>query len=83
MNDMKNMLLLTLGLLLWSCCNLISAAGRTTSELDDLIKVFEQNPANSQTTIQLLRELDKAGKPCQEVIARGGLLQRMQLDYRS
>lgn len=80
MNDMKNMLLLTLGLLLWSCCNLISAAGRTTSELDDLIKVFEQNPANSQTTIQLLRELDKAGKPCQEVIDRYFLTQQ-EADY--
>ena len=79
MKDMKNMLLLTLGLILWSCCN-IYATGRTSSELDDLVRVFEQNPANPQTTIRLLKELNKAGKPCQHVIDRYFLTQK-EADY--
>lgn len=38
--------------------------------LDNLVKVFEQNPANPQTTIQLLKELNKQGKSGQDIIDR-------------
>ena len=38
--------------------------------LDDLVKKFEANPANPQTTIQLLEELKKEGKSNQDFVNR-------------
>ena len=60
---------LTVGVVLWCVCN-VWAIERTTMGLDNLVKVFEQNPANPQTTILLLKELNKAGKSGKEVLDR-------------
>lgn len=43
---------------------------RATSELDQLVRIFEQNPANPQTAIRLLRELNREGKSGKEVVDR-------------
>lgn len=66
---MKSRFLLMLGVILCGAWNGM-AIEKTTSGLDNLVKVFEQNPANPQTTIQLLKELNKQGKSGQEVIDR-------------
>lgn len=76
---MKSKFLLILGLILLGSYN-ICTAGQMTSELDNLVKVFERNPADPQLTMQLLRGLSKAGKPCEEVINRYFLTQR-EADY--
>ena len=66
---MKSRFLLMLGVILCGAWNGM-AIEKTTSGLDNLVKVFEQNPANPQTTIQLLKELNKQGKSGQDVIDR-------------
>lgn len=66
---MKSRFLLTLGVILWGTWSSM-AIEKTTSGLDNLVKTFEQNPGNPQTTIQLLKELSKQGKSGQEVIDR-------------
>lgn len=66
---MKSRFLLMLGVILWGTWSSM-ASEKTTSGLDNLVKVFEQNPGNPQTTIQLLKELSKQGKSGQEVIDR-------------
>lgn len=66
---MKSRFLLMLGVILWGTWSSM-AIEKTTSGLDNLVKVFEQNPGNPQTTIQLLKELSKQGKSGQEVIDR-------------
>ena len=76
---MKGRFLFILGLIFWGSCG-ICAAGRGTSELDELVKVFEQNPGNPESTLRLLKELDRAGKPGQEVIDRYFLTQK-EADY--
>ncbi len=43
---------------------------KATSELDNLVRTFKENPANPQITIQLLRELKREGKPAKEVLDR-------------
>lgn len=66
---MKCRIFLTAGLILWSTWSGFGIE-KTTASLDNLVKVFEQNPANPQTTIQLLRELNRQGKSGQEVLDR-------------
>lgn len=66
---MKCRIFLTAGLILWSTWSGFGIE-KTTASLDNLVKVFEQNPANPQTTIQLLRELNRLGKSGQEVLDR-------------
>ena len=53
---MKCRFLLTVGVILWSTWSGF-AIEKTTVSLDNLVKTFEQNPANPQTTMQLLKEL--------------------------
>lgn len=55
---MKGRFLFILGLIFWGSCG-ICAADRGTSELDELVKVFEQNPGNPESTLRLLKELDR------------------------
>ena len=48
---MKCRFLLTVGVILWSTWSGF-AIEKTTVSLDNLVKTFEQNPANPQTTMQ-------------------------------
>lgn len=66
---MKCRSLLTAGMILWTTWGGF-AIEKTTMGLENLVKVFEQNPANPQATIQLVKELNKQGKSGQEVINR-------------
>lgn len=66
---MKCRFLLVAGMILWSTCH-VFAIEKTSSGLDNLVRNFEQNPANPQVTIQLLRELNKEGKSGQEILNR-------------
>lgn len=62
-------ILFTAGIILWNVFAVL-AVEKESLTLDNLVKVFEQNPANPQTTIQLLKELNKQGKSGQDVIDR-------------
>lgn len=65
---MKCRILLTVGIILGSLwCHAID---ETVSDLDNLVKVFEQNPSDPQVTIRLLKELTRQGKSGQEVLDR-------------
>ena len=66
---MKCRFLLTVGVILWSTWSGF-AIEKTTVSLDNLVKTFEQNPANPQTTMQLLKELSKQGKSGQDILNR-------------
>lgn len=66
---MKRRFLLIAGLIIWSVCQAY-AIEKTSVGLDNLVKNFEQNPANPQITIQLLKELHKEGKSGQDIINR-------------
>lgn len=66
---MKRRFLLVTGLIVWSICQ-VYAIENTSVGLDNLVKNFEQNPANPQITIQLLKELHKEGKSGQDIINR-------------
>lgn len=66
---MKRRFLLVTGLIIWSICQ-VYAIEKTSVGLDNLVKNFEQNPANPQITIQLLKELHKEGKSGQDIINR-------------
>ncbi len=66
---MKCRILLAAGLIFMSTCGVV-AIEKTTVELSELVKIFEQNPSNTKTTIQLLKELRKQGKSGQDVINR-------------
>lgn len=48
----------------------VFAVEKESVTLDNLVKVFEQNPANAQNTIQLLKELNRQGKSGQHVLDR-------------
>ena len=79
---MKCRFLLTVGVILWSTWSGF-AIEKTTVNLDNLVKTFEQNPANPQTTMQLLKELSKQGKSGQDILNRYFKTQRLQLDDRT
>ena len=76
---MKCSILLTMGMILWGSWS-VNAIEKTAVGLDNLVKVFEQNPANPQTTLQLLKELHRQGKSGQEVIDRYFQTQK-EIDY--
>lgn len=76
---MKCSILLTMGMILWGSWS-VNAIEKTAVGLDNLVKVFEQNPANPQTTLQLLKELHRQGKSGQEVIDRYFRTQK-EIDY--
>lgn len=48
----------------------VFALERESTNLDNLVKIFEQNPSNAQNTIQLLKELNKQGKSGQDILDR-------------
>ena len=48
----------------------VQAHEKEMDSLDNLVKKFEANPADPQTTIQLLRELKNQGKPNRDVVNR-------------
>ena len=56
---------------------------KATSELDNLVRTFKENPANPQITIQLLRELKREGKPAKEVLDRYFRLRQRRIIIRS
>ena len=76
---MKCSILLTMGMILWGSWS-VNGIEKTAVGLDNLVKVFEQNPANPQTTLQLLKELHRQGKSGQEVIDRYFQTQK-EIDY--
>lgn len=66
---MKCRILLAAGLLVLNTYGTF-AIEKGSVELTTLVKVFEQNPSDSETTMKLLKELERQGKSCQEVLNR-------------
>ena len=62
-------IVLIVGVLLFNLVG-VQAHEKEMDSLDNLVKKFEANPADSQTTIQLLRELKNQGKPNRDVVNR-------------
>ena len=62
-------ILLIVGVLLFNLVG-VQAHEKEMDSLDNLVKKFEANPADPQTTIQLLRELKNQGKPNRDVVNR-------------
>ena len=67
---MKCRILLAAGLMFLSTCIWANEIEKTGTSLDNLVKVFEQNPSDPQVTVKLLEEMRKQGKPAQDVLAR-------------
>jgi len=59
-------IVLIVGVLLFNLVG-VQAHEKEMDSLDNLVKKFEANPADPQTTIQLLRELKNQGKPNRDV----------------
>ena len=62
-------IVLIVGVLLFNLVG-VQAHVKEMDSLDNLVKKFEGNPADPQTTIQLLRELKNQGKPNRDVVSR-------------
>ena len=62
-------IVLIVGVLLFNLVG-VQAHEKEMDSLDNLVKKFEANPADPQTTIQLLRELKNQGKPNRDVVNR-------------
>ena len=62
-------IVLIVGVLLFNLVG-VQAHEKEIGTLDNLVKKFEANPADPQTTIQLLRELKNQGKPNRDVVNR-------------
>ena len=62
-------IVLIVGVLLFNLVG-VQAHEKEMDTLDNLVKKFEANPADPQTTIQLLRELKNQGKPNRDVVNR-------------
>ena len=62
-------IVLIVGVLLFNLVG-VQAHEKEMDTLDNLVKKFEANPADPQTTIQLLRELKNQGKPNRDVVSR-------------
>ena len=62
-------IVLIVGVLLFNLIG-VQAHEKEMDSLDNLVKKFEANPADPQTTIQLLRELKNQGKPNRDVVNR-------------
>ena len=58
----------------------VQAHEKEMDSLDNLVKKFEANPADPNTTIQLLRELKNQGKPNRDVVNRYFQTQK-EVDY--
>lgn len=58
-----------IGILLWFVPAAIALRSDEQS-LEQLVRVFEQNPSDSQAAIHLLDKLDKQGKPNREILER-------------
>lgn len=67
---MKCRILLAAGLMFLSTCVWANEIEKTGTSLDNLVKVFEQNPSDPQVTVKLLEEMRKQGKPAQDVLTR-------------
>lgn len=67
---MKCRILLAAGLMFLSTCVWANEIEKTGTSLDNLVKVFEQNPSDPQVTVKLLEEMRKQGKPAQDVLVR-------------
>ena len=72
-------IVLIVGVLLFNLVG-VQAHEKEMDSLDNLVKKFEANPADPQTTIQLLRELKNQGKPNRDVVNRYFQTQK-ELDY--
>ena len=72
-------ILLIVGVLLFNLVG-VQAHEKEMDSLDNLVKKFEANPADPQTTIQLLRELKNQGKPNRDVVNRYFQTQK-EVDY--
>lgn len=66
---MKGKILLLTGWMLWCVCN-AGAVEKENIQLDNLVKIFEQNPANPQATLHLLEELNRRGQSGTDVLNR-------------
>lgn len=66
---MKCRILFTAGLILWSVWAGY-AVEKENMNLENLVKVFEQNPSNPQNAIRLLKELNRQGKSGKDVVDR-------------
>ena len=62
-------IVLIVGVLLFNLVG-VQAHEKEMDSWDNLVKKFEANPADPQTTIQLLRELKNQGKPNRDVVNR-------------
>ena len=62
-------IVLIVGVLLFNLVG-VQTHEKEMDSLDNLVKKFEANPADPQTTIQLLRELKNQGKPNRDVVNR-------------
>ena len=62
-------IVLIVGVLLFNLVG-VQAHEKEMDSLENLVKKFEANPADPQTTIQLLRELKNQGKPNRDVVNR-------------
>ena len=62
-------IVLIVGVLLFNLVG-VQAHEKEMGTLDNLVKKFEANPVDPQTTIQLLRELKNQGKPNRDVVNR-------------
>ena len=62
-------IVLIVGVLLFNLVG-VQAHEKEMDSLDNLVMKFEANPADPQTTIQLLRELKNQGKPNRDVVNR-------------
>lgn len=62
-------IVLIVGVLLFNLVG-VQAHEKEMDSLDNLVKKFEANPEDPQTTIQLLRELKNQGKPNRDVVNR-------------
>ena len=62
-------IVLIVGVLLFNLVG-VQAHEKEMGTLDNLVKKFEANPADPQTTIHLLRELKNQGKPNRDVVNR-------------
>lgn len=66
---MKCRILFIAGIIL-GCAFSTFGVEKDNVSLDNLVKVFDQNPANPETTIRLLKELNRQGKSGKDVIER-------------
>ena len=67
-------------MLFLSTCN-VWAIEKTTPAIDNLVKVFEQNPSDAQTTVKLLEEMRKQGLSGQQEVINRYFQTQQEADY--